>query len=100
MNKITSSTELREAIFRMEIKQAEDGRLLKQQFVQTYESMKPVNIIKNSIKEFAATPNIKENLFKAGINMAANYFLKSSLANSAKNPIKKVLQTILGAISN
>ncbi|MDP1802951.1 MAG: hypothetical protein Q8L81_16435 [Bacteroidota bacterium] len=100
MNKITSSTELREAILRLEIKQGEDERLLKEEFKSTYERMKPVNIIKNSIKEIVATTNIKENLLKVVISVATNYFLKSSLQNSTKSPVKMILQKILGAFSN
>ena len=100
MNTITSSAELREAILRLEIKQGEDARLLKEEFIKTYESMKPVNIIKNTIKEIVATSNIKENLLKGVINLASNYFLKGSLVNSTKSPVKKILQIISGAFTN
>jgi hypothetical protein len=99
MNKINSSTELRETILRIEIKQGEDERLLKEEFMRTYESMKPVNIIKKSIKDIVATSNITENLLQVAISFATNYFLKSSLINPAKSPVKKFLQTILGAFS-
>jgi hypothetical protein len=100
MNKIISSVDLREAIIRLEIKQDENARLLKAEFTRTYESMKPANIIKNSIKDIVANSNIKENLLKVAINLAGNYFLKSSLVSSTKSPVKKLLQMISGAFSN
>jgi hypothetical protein len=49
MEKITSVEELKKAILLLEIKQANEGALLKEQLLVTYESLKPINLIKKSL---------------------------------------------------
>ena len=51
MEKIYSEIDLNIAILQLESKQAEEEKLLKEQFQHTYESIKPINIIKNIFKE-------------------------------------------------
>ena len=51
MQNITTVTGLKDAIKVLEAQQTEKGRLLKEQLVLTYESLKPVNILKSTLKE-------------------------------------------------
>jgi hypothetical protein len=98
MDKINSADKLREAIIQMEIKQHKARLMLKEEFMKTYESMKPVNLIKSSLKDLIASSSVKENLLKAAVTIATNYFLKSSSASSEKSPFKKMLQVVLNGI--
>lgn len=101
MAKITSASELRERIQQLEIKQVEDMRLMKEQLLVTYESMKPYNIIKSSVKDFAQSPNLKGDVINATLGLAAGYLSKKVVIGSTHNPIKKVLGAFLElAISN
>jgi hypothetical protein len=95
MVKISSMTELRESIVQLEIKQIEDQRLLKEQFMVTYERMKPVNMIKNSLKDLITSSDLKDNLFSTSLGLAAGYLSKKAAVGSTHNPIKQILGAFL-----
>lgn len=95
MRKITSMTELKESIFLLEIKKANEARLLKEQFMITYENIKPVNLIKNSFNELITSPHLKENLLNTTLSIAAGYLSKKIAVGSTHNPLKQLLGTFL-----
>lgn len=95
MKKITSITELRENILLLEIKQANEKILLKEQFKTTYEGLKPVNLIKNTFNELIAAPYLKEGLFDTILSLAAGYLSKKAVVGSTNNPLKQILGTFL-----
>lgn len=95
MQKITSGEELRAAILLLENKQQEEGKLLKQQFRLTYESLKPVNLIKNAFKEVTQSPDLKGKILETSLGLAAGYLSKGLLVRGSGNPFKKILGTVL-----
>ena len=95
MEKIKSIKELREAIVQLENKQLEDKRLLKEQFVSTYESLRPVNLIKTTIKDLITSPDLKSNLFRALLGLAAGYLSKRATFGLSPNPLKNILGSFL-----
>jgi hypothetical protein len=95
MEKIKSIKELRDAIMQLESKQLEDKRLLKEQFMVTYEAMKPVNLIKNTIKDLITSPDLKSNLFSAFLGIAAGYLSKRATFGLSPNPLKNILGSFL-----
>ena len=95
MKKISSITELKETILLLEIKQLNEGQLLKEQFKITYESLRPVNLIKNTLHELAIVPDLKGDLLKATLSLVAGYLSKKVLIGSTNNPLKKLLGTLL-----
>jgi hypothetical protein len=64
MEKITSVEELKKAILLLEIKQANEGALLKEQLMETYESLKPINLIKKSLSDLTSSPDFKGDLLR------------------------------------
>lgn len=99
MEKITTTTQLIEAIRLLELKQKEEEGLLKEQFKITYESLKPAslikNTIKNTIKNFVEKPNLKANLLGMALSMAAGYASKKIVEGESKSPIKHFLGSLL-----
>ncbi|MEI6061771.1 MAG: hypothetical protein WCR72_13785 [Bacteroidota bacterium] len=59
---INTVKDLRVAILLLESRQAEDGRLLKEQFLVAYESMKPINLIKSALADAAGSPDFQDTL--------------------------------------
>ena len=94
METITNLSELRKAISQLEIKQKEEGQILKEQCKITYESLKPVNLIKNTLKNLV-TPDLKEDLLSSTLSLAAGYISKKSIIGSSNNPLKQLLGTVL-----
>lgn len=95
MDKIQSIKELRDAIVQLESKQLEDKRLLKEQFVSTYESLRPVNLIKNLIKDLIASPDLKQQIASTLLGLAAGYFTKKVAIGSSHSPLRKILGSFL-----
>lgn len=95
MNKITSIDELRDSIFLLEMKRANDWCLLKEELHTTYENLKPVNIIKNKFMDLASTPNLQSTVVNSVIGLATGFIAKKVFIGTSHNPIKKILGIIL-----
>lgn len=86
---------LRETILELERRQAEEGKLLKQQFYTTYESMQPINIIKNTFKEAALSNELKDNILTTSVGLVVGYLSKMLFEDISTSPVKKLLGTII-----
>jgi hypothetical protein len=95
MKKSNETDTLNEAIVLLENKQAIELISLKQQFELTYESLKPLNIIKSVFSEITTSSEIKGNLISNAIGMSTGYLTKKVLLGSSHNPIKRLLGTLL-----
>ena len=101
MQNIDSETSLRSAILKLESKQAEEGKLLKEQFLIAYESVKPVNMILSTFKEIAASRDLKEDLLSASVGLAAGYLAKTAMRGVTRNPLKRLIgSVIISGITN
>ena len=61
MQNITSVAGLKNAIQELEIEQNVKGQLLKEQIYLIYESLKPVNLLRNTLKETFSSDYLTEN---------------------------------------
>lgn len=95
MQKIYSSDTLSAAIMELEAKQAEEGKLLKSQFNMVYESVKPINLIKNTFREAAESKSVQENITNLLVGLAAGYLSKRLFEGISSSPVKKLLGTAL-----
>jgi hypothetical protein len=95
MQKINSFLELRYAIQVLEVEQAEKAVLLKEQFYITYESLKPVNLIRNTLKEVFLSPNLIDNFVGTTVGMASGYLSKKIVVGASSNIIKKLFGSLL-----
>jgi hypothetical protein len=95
MPAITTVSELKSAIQQLEQKQKEEWMLLKHQSLHTFESLKPVNIIKTSFKELVTSPDFKEDVLGTLLSLAIGFLSKKMAVGSTNNPLKQLLGTIL-----
>ena len=77
----------REIIF-LERKRSEEFKELKEQLHTTYESLKPINLLKSTFEEVTQSPDIKRDIGKAAIGMFSGYLLKKLVFTSSVNPFK------------
>ena len=85
---------LNELILVQEMKYANDLEQLKEQFHIAYESVKPINLVKNLFHEVTASPEIKNDLLSNVIGFGTGFLSKKLLLGSTHNPIKKVFGTL------
>jgi hypothetical protein len=95
MQNITTITELREAIIKLEEKQAREGPLLKGAFLEAYESLKLINVIKSAFKKAFSAPDLQENIINTAIGVSTGYIAKKTIVGKTNNPFKKLLGIIL-----
>lgn len=81
---------LHDMILEQKLKHANDLEQLKDQFYVAYESIKPINLVKNLFQEITTSPDIKNNLVGNVIGLGAGLLTKSILLGTLHNPIKRV----------
>ena len=95
MQNITTSVELKNAIQILEVEQEFKLQLLKEQFYLTYESLKPINILRSTLKDITLSPNLNENILDTVIGLATGYLSKKIFIGASGNIIRKLFGSIL-----
>lgn len=91
MQKLNTDTRLRDAILELEKKQSEEQQTLKAQFHLVYDSVKPINLVRNTVKDFVASQDIKEDILNITIGMATSYLSKLIIKKESGSSLKKLL---------
>ena len=95
MQNISSVAGLKNAIQLLEVEQAIKWQILKEQFYNTRESLKPINLIKSSLKEITSSPNLIDNILGAALGLATGYLSKKVFIGTSGNLFRKLLGSIL-----
>ncbi len=91
MKPITTSEELKAAIRTLELQQARELLLLKEQYYETRESFKLVNLLKSKFKEVAGDPDLKTDAINAAIGFTSGILARKLMIGKTINPFKKLL---------
>ena len=101
MKKINETQILKETILLMKMKQSEEFLQLKDQYLYAFESLKPLNLIKNAFGQMATSSEFKGNILSNVIGITTGYLTKKVLLGSTHSPIKRILGKVLQfAITN
>jgi hypothetical protein len=95
MQKISNVTDLKIAIRQLEFKQANEWPILKDHFHHTYESLKPLTLLKNTFKEFTTLPEVKDNIAGTLAGLTAGFLSKALVTGASHHPVKRLLGTML-----
>ena len=95
MQNKNSDTSIKHAILELEQKQADDIRLLKEQFNIAYENVQPINIIKNTFKSVAESDELKENILNTSVGLVVGYLSKMLFQHTTMSPLKKLFGTAI-----
>jgi radical SAM superfamily enzyme len=93
--KINNSAELQETIKKLEQQHKEQKDNLIEEFYATYESFKPVNILKNSINKVVHSPGTVDNIVSAGISIGLGLLSKKVVIGKSAGIAKKLLGTAM-----
>ncbi|CAM4165720.1 MULTISPECIES: hypothetical protein [Flavobacterium] len=85
---------LNEAIELLKLKRADELMQLKDQYHYTYESFKPINLIKKTIGQMAQSQEFKTNLLSNVVGLATGYISRKVIVGSTHSPMKKILGTV------
>jgi hypothetical protein len=95
MQNITTVAELKNAIRILEDEQSVKEQLLKEQFYITYESLKPLNLLKATLKDLSSSPYMIENIVGSAVGLATGYVSKKIVVGSSANIIRKLIGSVL-----
>jgi len=93
MQKISSRTELKNAILKLEIEQAVYKQQIKEEIQTTYKKIRNVSIVAGTIKSIiSATGN---NVLTHTTGVAAGYLIKKIVVGKSENKFRKILGSVL-----
>jgi hypothetical protein len=95
MNKMSKAEELKERIAELELLHKQEKEGLKKHLHDIRVSLKPANIIKNTVKEVAASPGIKTKLVGTLVGLVAGYFAKKAMVGKTSTPLKKIAGSLM-----
>lgn len=95
MQNINSTAELKYAIELLEVEHVLKGRLLKEQFYLTYESLKPINVLKRTLKELTSSAYLIDNIPGTIMGLASGYLSKKLFTGGSGNIFRKLLGSLL-----
>ena len=96
MENITSAIELKNAIQRLKVEQAINEQLLRDQFCISFESLKPINLLKSTIYDFTTSPHLTDGILGTATGLLTGYLSRKIVTIGASgNLIRKLLGTVL-----
>jgi hypothetical protein len=95
MQNISSAAELKDAIQLLEAEQSIKGQLLREQLFLTYEGLKPVNLLKNALKEISSTPYLIDNISGTAMGLLGGFLSKKIFVGVSGNLIRKLFGSVL-----
>lgn len=90
MKKQDAGLAIEQLIIAKEEELAIERRLLKIHFQQTYESLKPINLIKSTLKQAISSPLLKTNIADGLVGLASGFVAKKIITGKSHNPINKL----------
>jgi len=96
----TPQDTLNETIALLQVKQREELMVLKQQFYVTYESLKPINLLKKTFNEVALSTDLKKNILNNAVGSTIDFLSNKMLEGSPTNSIKRTLFSLLEVAIN
>lgn len=79
----------------MELQQARELALLKQEYEKTSDGLKPINMIRNSLKDAIAAPGLKTDVINAAVGLTTGILAKKLMIGKTSNPFKTFLGVIV-----
>jgi len=96
---------LNKAILLLEERKSQEYDDLKLQFYETSENFRPINIFKQSLKDFTDLGEVRTNLFETLLSITGGYFSKKIIIGKSNSIIKNIFgyalqYTVTNFISN
>ena len=94
MQKITTVAGLKDAIKVLETEQKEKEKLFREQLLLTYESLKPVNLLKNTLKELFSNSHLIKDFSDTTLGMVIGYITKKLFIRDSKSKFRKMVASV------
>jgi len=95
MENITCAADLKLAIQNLEFEREVQGQLLRDHFFITFESLKPVNLIKNTLHEITSSPYLIDNMLGAIMGIVSGYISRKIAVGTSHSMFRKIVGSVL-----
>jgi len=79
----------------LEVEQAINGQRLKEQFIITYRSIKPLNLLKHALTDVVSSSNLIDNILGTAVGLTTGYLSKKIFIGTSGNIIRKLFGSVL-----
>lgn len=94
-NTIHTMEHLAEAVLRLEERQETEGRILREQFMRSYQSIQPSNLVRSAIHEVTESSELKNHLVSTGVGLLAGHVTKQAYVSVSDSPAKQLIGTAI-----
>jgi hypothetical protein len=95
MQRITTIKELRYEIESLQADQVIKGQLLKEQLYITYESLKPINLLRRTFKDLTSSQYLIDDIPGTLMGMVSGYLSKKIITGNSANIFRKLIGSFL-----
>lgn len=95
MENINSVEDIKNAIQLLEEEQTVKGEQVKEQLYLTFESLKPINLLKSTIKDISSSPYLIDNILGTATGLASGYLSKRIIVGASGNILRKLFGVVL-----
>lgn len=92
---VNNTATLQTTIDQLQIQCEEKKRIMRLQFVEVVESIKPVNLLRSTVKDIAETPGIAKAAIGTTIAIGAGVLSKKIIVGKSANLFKKIMGGIV-----
>ena len=86
-----SANDLDTAILALEARQKQEAKLLKAEFRDVLDSVRPINLIKSTLQQVKESSELKGNLLNTAIGLGAGFISKKAFVGFSHNPLKRMV---------
>ena len=94
MPDVTVLTNIQEKIIALEKKRHEEGIVLKGQFLDLYERVKPANLIKGATHDIITPPGVKHHFLIQAMSITAVFLVKKYFQSKANNQFQNLIGSL------
>ena len=95
MKKIKNIEELKSAIRQLENEKLMQEFLLKEQFINVCDSLKPINILKDTLKDASKDPELKTTMVNNAVGFVSGAAIRKIVAGKSHNPLRNLVGMVL-----
>ena len=95
MENISCAAELKIAIQKLEFQHSLQGKMLQEDFFIAYDSLKPANLIKNTLSEITSSPYLIDNMLAAVTGMISGYVSRKIAVGASHSLFRKIMGSVL-----
>ena len=95
MTQPNSVTDIKQRILQLENQQILELAHVREHLHGAYESIKPINLVKNTFREVVASKELTENIVNTSVGLAVGYVSKTLFEKASHSPFRKLVGTAL-----